>query len=76
MHLNEFTDAKIYALPAKAMATLLKQLERIWRDHGLEAEGPFICGLRKQPEGRRRALMGERRDWTKRQSHRRQLLNH
>ena len=56
MHLNEFTDPKIYALPADDMAAVLNQLENIWLDRGLEDDSPLINQLTKKPEDRRRKL--------------------
>jgi hypothetical protein len=56
MHLNEFADPKTYALSAGDMASILKQLENIWLDRGLEDESPLINQLTKKPEDRRRKL--------------------
>jgi hypothetical protein len=52
MHLNEFTDPKIYAWPADDMATSIKRLEHI-----LEDDNAHICRPRRQPNDRRRKLM-------------------
>jgi hypothetical protein len=69
MHLNEFTDPKIYALPADDIAAVLNQLENIWLDRGLEDDSPLINHLTKKPKDRQRKLMDKcRRDGTKRQS--------
>ena len=68
MHLNEFADPKIYALPADDMAAILKQLERI-----LEDDNAHIRRPRRQPNDRRRKLDEWRRDGAKRQSRRRHL---
>ena len=68
MHLNEFADPNIYALPADDVAAVIKH------DSRLGDYGPVICGRTKQPEDRRRNLMDEwRRDGTKRQSRRQHL---
>ena len=68
MHLNEFADSNIYALPADDVAAVIKH------DSRLGDYGPVICGRTKQPEDRRRNLMDEwRRDGIKRQSRRRHL---
>jgi hypothetical protein len=68
MHLNEFADPKIYALPADDMAAVIKHYSR------LGDYGPVIRGRTQQPEGRRKKLMDKwRRDGTKRQSRRRHL---
>jgi hypothetical protein len=71
MHLNEFADPKTYAL--NDLASVLKQLESIWRGPGLEN-----CNLRIlrpiEIEDRRRNFMDEwRRNGTNRQSRRRHL---
>jgi hypothetical protein len=44
MHLNEFADPKIYTLPADDVATVIKQLERIWCDPRLENLSTPILG--------------------------------
>jgi hypothetical protein len=73
MHLNEFTDPRIYALPADDMAAVLNQLERVWCDDWQE-DSPLINHLTKKPDDRRRKLMDEwRRDGTKQQLRRRHL---
>jgi hypothetical protein len=56
MHLNEFADPKAYALSAGDTASILKQLENIWLDRGLEDDSPLINQLTKKPEDRRRKL--------------------
>ena len=56
MHLNEFADPKIYALPADGMAAVLNQLENIWLDRGLEDDNAHIRRSRRQPNDRRRKL--------------------
>ena len=73
MHLNEFADPKIYALPADGMAAVLNQLENIWLDRGLEDDNAHIRRPRRQPNDRRRKLDEWRRDGAKRQSRRRHL---
>ena len=63
MHLNEFADPKIYALPADDMAAVIKH------DSRLGDYRPVVCKRTKQPEGWRRNLIDEwRRDGAKRQS--------
>lgn len=68
MHLNEFADPKTYGLPADDVAPVLRQLERIWRDHQPEDDTPVVlCS------GRQKLMDERRRGWTMRQSRRRRL---
>jgi hypothetical protein len=57
MRLNEFADPKDYILPPEDVAAILTQLERVWRDHGIDDDSPFIVRLRKQPADKRRKLI-------------------
>jgi hypothetical protein len=74
MHLNEFSDPKVYTLSAGDMASILKQLENIWFHRGLKDDSPLIDHLTKKPEDRRRKLMEKwRRDGIRRPSRRRRF---
>jgi hypothetical protein len=48
MRLNEFAKPQTYTMPADDVATVLKQLERIWRD---------VLRLTNRPANGRRKLL-------------------
>jgi hypothetical protein len=53
MRLNEFTDASSYTLSADEMASIIKQVTRVWRGHGIEADAPMILQIIDEPEDKK-----------------------
>jgi hypothetical protein len=49
VRLNEFANMKKLRVAGRGDRAILKQIERIWRDHGIDDDGPFIARLEKRP---------------------------
>jgi hypothetical protein len=54
MRYSEFADTKDHTLSPEDMAAMLKQLERIWHDYGIDDDSSFILRVKKQQTGKRR----------------------
>ena len=56
MRLNEFTDPRNYTLSTDDMAAILKRIERVWCDCGIEANAPMILRIMDEPEDRNESI--------------------
>jgi hypothetical protein len=45
MRLYEFTDPRSYSLPTDHAAANIKQVERAWRNYGVDADAPMLCRI-------------------------------
>ena len=50
MRLHEFTDPKSYHLSTDGMEAIIKQMKRIWCDHGIDADDLMILRIMNEPE--------------------------
>jgi hypothetical protein len=73
VRLNEFADPKTYAPSADDMAAIIKQVKRIWRDNGIEADAPMILSIMHEPENKKDELIASMCRKISCQLHRRRL---
>lgn len=57
MRLSEFADVKRYKLSTDDMAAVVKQIKRIWRNYGVDADAPLILRIIDEPEDKKSTLI-------------------
>jgi hypothetical protein len=62
MRLYEFTDVSSYTPSANEMGAIIKQVERVWRSYGVEADAPMLCRIIDDPIVEKRKRIDASRD--------------